>query len=83
MLGALGTKLETFTCADEIDGIVVPEKNTDALSKANKDYNMTADLEAKLVLAVGARVMLRKNIDTKNSLVNGSIGSITAIIPAV
>ena len=42
----------------EIDEIVVPEKNTDALSKANKDYNMTAGLEAKLVPAVGARVML-------------------------
>ena len=57
MLSALGTKLETFTCADEIDEIVVPEKNTDALSKANKDYNMTEGLEAKLVPAVVARVM--------------------------
>ena len=42
---------------------------------------MTAGLESKLVLAVGARVMLQRNIDTKNGLVNGSIGSITAITP--
>ena len=34
---------------------------------------MTAGLEAKL--------MLQRNIDTKNNLVNGSIGSITAITP--
>ena len=30
MLSALGTKLGTFTGADEIDEKVVPEKNTDA-----------------------------------------------------
>ena len=44
----------------------------------NKDCNLIAGLEAKLTLAVGARVMLRRNIDTKNGLVNGSIGSVTA-----
>ena len=57
------------------------KKATDALSKANKDCNMTAGLEAKLDLAVGARVMLRRNINTKDGLVNGSIGSVTAITP--
>ena len=45
----------------------------------NKDCNLTAGLEAKLTLAVGARVMLRRNIETKNGLVNGSIGSVTAM----
>lgn len=40
---------------------------------------MTAGLEAELTVAVGARVMLRRNIDTKHGLVNGSIGTITAI----
>ena len=85
MLSVLGTKLETFACVDEIDETSSTrkwnKKATDALSKANKDCNMTAGLEAKLELAVGARVMLRRNINTKDGLVNGSIGSVTAITP--
>ena len=40
---------------------------------------MTAGLEANLHLAVGARVMLRRNIDTENGLVNGAIGTLQKI----
>ena len=83
MLESLDTKLECFPCVDEIDETSSArkwnKKAVSALSKANKNCNMTAGLETKLTLAVGARVMLRRNIDIKNSLVNGSIGYVTAI----
>ena len=86
MLNALDTKHECFPCVYEIDETTSTRKWTNkaanALNKANKDCNLTAGLEAKLTLAIGARVMLRRNIlniDTKNGLVNGSIGSVTAM----
>ena len=40
---------------------------------------MTAGLKAELTLAVGARVMLRRNIDIKQGMVNGAIGTVTFI----
>ena len=49
------------------------------LDKMNADCNMTAGLEARLSLAVGACVMLRRNIDTKAGLVNGAIGTVLSI----
>ena len=83
MLGALDSKLESFKCVDAIDETAGTrkwgKKAADALSKVNKDCNLTAGLMAELTVAVGARVMLRRNIDTKHGLVNGSIGTITAI----
>ena len=49
------------------------------MEKLNGDYNMTAGLEAVLQLAVRARVMLCRNIDTASSLVNGAIGTVLSI----
>jgi len=69
MLTALDAKIETIPCVDEIDETSRTHKWTkDAaaqLKKLNKDCNLTAELEAELVIAVGARVMLHRNIDTK------------------
>ena len=51
------------------------------LEKLNNDCNRTAGLEAKLSLAVGAQVMLRRNINTKCGLVNGALGTVLSIAP--
>ena len=62
ILNALGAKLESFTCIDDIDKTngthKWSKKVADALTKANIDCNLTAGLEAELTIAVEARVML-------------------------
>ena len=55
------------------------KKSHEHLERLNSDSNMTAGLEAKLSLAVGTRVMLRRNIDTKAGLVNGTLGTVLFI----
>ena len=83
MLSALDTNLHKITCVDEIDETSSSRKWSEItkkeLAKLNKDSNLTAGLEAQLTLAVGARVMLRRNINTKEGLVNGAIGTIHSI----
>ena len=72
MMNALDTKLECFPCVDEIDETSSArkwnKKVANALSKANKDCNLTAGLEPKLTLAVGARVMFHRNINRKMAM---------------
>ena len=75
MLSSLPSKVHTFVCADEVDETASTRK----LEKLNDDCNRTAGLEAKLELAVGARVMLRRNIDIKAGLVNGAIGTVCSV----
>ena len=83
MLSTLPSKLEQIPCSDDIDQTSSMRKwtkrATEHLEKLNRDCNMTAGLEANLNLAVGARVMLRRNIDTKAGLVNGAIGTVQKI----
>ena len=47
--------------------------------KINADCNLTAGLQAVVQLAVGARVMLRRNIDTTIGLANGALGTVVSI----
>ena len=55
------------------------EKAGEEMQKLNSDCNLRAGLEAVLRVAVGARVMLRRNIDTSQGLVNGAIGTVISI----
>ena len=83
MLSSLPSKVHTFVCTDEVDETASTRKwsknAADQLEKLNNGCNRTAGLEAKLELAVGARVMLRRNIDTKAGLVNGVIGNVYSV----
>ena len=55
------------------------KKATEEMKKINADCNLTAGLQAVVQLAVGARVMLRRNIDTRIGQVNGALGSVVSI----
>ena len=55
------------------------KKASKQLEKLNSDCNKTAGLEAKLSLAIGARVMLRRNLNTNSGLVNGAMGTVMCI----
>ena len=83
MLTHLTSKVHELLCTDEVDQTLTSHKWTkkaaEHLEKLNRDCNMTARLEAKLTLAVGARVMLHRNIDTKAGLVNGALGTVLFI----
>jgi hypothetical protein len=83
MLRKNASEVHDIYCTDEIDETAGNRKMTkkviEHLDKLNADCNMTTGLEAKLSLAVGARVMLRRNIDTKAGLVNGAIGTVLSI----
>ena len=70
MLRLLTSEVHELVCTDEVDQTVSThkwnKKAAEHLEKLNSDCKMTAGLEAKLSLAVGARVMLRRTIDTKS-----------------
>ena len=55
-------------CKDEVDETNSTrkwnKKAAEQLEKLNKDSNLTAGLEAVLRIAVGARVMLRRNLSS-------------------
>ena len=83
MLSRLNSEVHKLLCTDEVDETCSTrkwnKKAAEHLDKINNDCNLTAGLEAKLVLAVGARVMLRRNIDTNAGLVYGAIGTVLSI----
>ena len=83
MLSTLDSDLHKIVSVDEIDATLSTRnwstKEQKLLEKLNEDSNSTGGLEAEITLAIGARVMLRRNIDTKKGLVNGALGTVKAI----
>ena len=83
MLSRLDADVTEIPCIDEIDETASTYKwskrATEEMKKLNSDCNLTAGLEAVLQVAVGARVMLCRNIDTSKELVNEAVGTVVSI----
>ncbi|XP_045763660.1 ATP-dependent DNA helicase PIF1-like [Maniola jurtina] len=66
---------------DEIDCPRYLNKRVrEVLKKNEDDSSLSAGLENVITVKIGARVMLRRNIDVSKGLVNGSIGEIEKVL---
>ena len=87
MLANLPSPTKEISATNLIDETVTIRKKGDKLEqkvvqkleKLNKDINNTGGLEAELKLAVGARVMLRCNVNFEERLFNGALGTVHTI----
>ena len=80
----LDRKTIEINALDEIDCKIksISKNAEEAVKQLDRldDARHTGGLEKVLVLAIGARVMLRKNLDVTNKLVNGSMGTLVEVV---
>ena len=55
------------------------QKVSKKLEKCSDDSTVTAGLETVIVIKLGCKIMLRRNIDVTLGLVNGSIGTVCSV----
>uniref|UniRef100_A0A1X7UWN8 OTU domain-containing protein n=1 Tax=Amphimedon queenslandica TaxID=400682 RepID=A0A1X7UWN8_AMPQE len=83
MLESLETEKIELACVDVVDEsgstAKFDKKQEKKLDKLKDQPSKTAGLETVLSLAVGCRVMLRRNIDVTVGLVNGAIGTVMGV----
>ena len=75
MLVELQSEVKEVPCVDKVDETKGTfkwnKKAIQAKVKLNMNCNLTGGLEAVLKVAVGARVLLRRNFNTSSGLLNG------------
>ena len=79
LLAQIGTPIHNIPAIDIQDSVVstqMASKVTAAYKKTVQDSTRTAGLDSCLQLCIGAKVMLRRNLNVQCGLVNGTIGSV-------
>ncbi|KAG5666753.1 hypothetical protein PVAND_014765 [Polypedilum vanderplanki] len=76
----LGVQMRTIKADDTLVNPTRNATNVDISSIVSTDINKTGAMPSQLVIFVGAKVMLRSNVDVEKGLVNGAIGTIKEII---
>ncbi|XP_076299909.1 ATP-dependent DNA helicase PIF1-like [Lasioglossum baleicum] len=80
MLDRLPTPVISLKAIDSIDCSKYLRKRVETLlKKTDDDSTATAGLEQEIVIKLGAKVMLRRNIDVTIGLVNGAIGTLQGV----
>ena len=76
----LGTEMFVINAYDQLIDSSANDRNVNLDRIIPDDINKTGGLPKVLEIFVGAKVMLRSNINVERGLVNGAIGHITEII---
>ena len=59
--------------------VYLRSKVSKKLAKCSDDSTLTAGLEKELIIKLGCKIMLRRNIDVTLGLVNGAIGTVCSV----
>ena len=80
LLAQLDSEILDLTAIDTLDTVVdkklLPKVNK-AYKKVDEDITRTAGLDKCLRVCIGAKVMLKRNIDVEAGMVNGAVGVVT------